>query len=451
MIQPPLPQQEVMTNYTLEHEECGIFAHPGTGKTKAILDAITFLLSDLAIKGVLIVAPLRVATLTWPNEIELWAPHLSVANLRTPEGLKAWDEGAAEVFTINYDMLDKFVDRCLKKRKRIPVDMVVWDEISKAKSHTSKRIKAFLPYRKMFSRHVGLTGTPQPNSALDLFAQIRLLDGGVRLGTSYTNFRDRYATGDFMGWSYELNEGSEEAIRDKIKDMCLVIRREDWAGAVDITYEDIDIALPPAVMKDYKKMEKDFLVEIARKEVVALTAATLVQKLLQFTSGASYFIDDTGNRDVVKIHDAKTSALLKLHESLGRKPLLVFTQFKHEVPRIMEAMPWAQEFDENRMQEWNDGKIPLWICHPKSMAHGLSLQGTCHHVCWFSLTYSNEDFIQGNARIARTGQKNPVTVYRLLANKTVDWAVSETLRRKETSQSALMETLRFVRKVAEAS
>jgi len=369
---PPLPQQSIITDFILTHKEAAIFACPGLGKTRATLDALKQMLPDGAVRGALIVAPLRVATLTWPDEIDKWGG-LTYANLRTAEGIKSWDEGTSDIYLINYESLPQFVAKCLKGRKTLPVDMIVWDESSRVKNPSSKRIKTFLPYREKFKRHVGLTGTPQPNSCLDLWAQIRLLDGGKRLGPSFHAFRQRYATSDFLGYTWEINPGSEEAIREKIKDMTLVMRGEDWLDIPPVEYRDIEITLPPEIMKGYKRLQKDMLIEIEKKEVVALSAASLVQKLAQYASGASYYMDDT-TRDVVHVHDYKIMALDALHKRIGYKPLLVFVQFRHEIDRILKALPKAQLFDGDRLDEWNAGNIPMWVVHPKSAAHGIQCQ-----------------------------------------------------------------------------
>lgn len=446
---PPLPQQSIITDFILAHKEAAIFACPGVGKTRAVIDAVKEMLPDGAIRGVLIIAPLRVALLTWPDELEKWGG-LTYANLRTEEGMRAWTEGTADVYLLNYEMLPQFIAKGMKGRKTFPADMVCWDESSKTRSHNSKRIKAFLPYRDKFRRHVGLTGTPQPNSCLDLWGQIRLLDGGKRLGPSFHAFRQRYSTSDYLGFKWEINPGSEEAIQEKIKDMTLVMRGEDWLTIPPVTYEDIEVTLAPDVMRGYKKLQKEMLIEIEKKEVVALSAASLVQKLAQYASGASYHTTDE-TRGVVSIHDEKIHALAALHKKIGYAPLLVFTQFIHEQDRIMKAIPQAQIFDGNRLDEWNAGRIPLWLVHPKSAAFGLQMQGSCHHVCWYSLGYSFEDYKQGNARVARTGQKNPTAIYRLIASQTVDWAMVETLRTKESGESALKSALKFIKKLANFS
>jgi hypothetical protein len=411
------------------------------------VEALKFWFSDCAIKGALIVAPKWVTCLTWPDEITKWGG-LTFANLRTDEGMAAWNNGTADCYLINYDMLQQFTERGLKRRKKLPADVVVWDEISKAKSHESVRIKSFLPYRHLFKKHIGLSGTPQPNSCLDLWAQIRLLDGGRRLGDSFHRFRAKYAESDYMGYKWAILPGSDDMVRDKIRDMMLCLRSEDWMDIPPVTVEDIEVTIPPEALRKYRVMEKDFLTKIGDKEVAAQTAAALVQKLMQFGSGAVYHQDDQEERGTAILHDSKVKALAKLHKSIGYKPLLVFNLFKHEVPRILKEIPYAEVFDGSRLDDWNAGKIKMWIAHPASMGHGIQCQGTCHHVCWFTLGYSNELYIQGNARVARTGQKNPTMIYRLISNCPIDWAVAAVLRSKEDGQSALKSALSHLKVLA---
>ena len=447
-----LAQQSIIADFVISHPEAAIFADPGTGKTRSVIHAVEFLISDLDVTGVLIIAPLRVATLTWPGELEKWS-HLTYADLRTPEGIRAWNEGTAQVFILNYEQIPTFAERCLKRRKKIPANMIIFDESSKTRNPSSVRMKALASFRHLFKRFVGLTGTPQPNSALDLFGQIKVLDGGKRLGTSYHSFRAKYAhTTDWLGYQWELLPGSEEMIREKIRDMTLVMRGEDWLDLPPVTFEDIDITLPPTVMANYKKLQKDLLIEIGKKEVVALTAASLVSKLSQFCSGQAYRDGEDG-RETVPIHDEKLRALEALHKKIHHRPLLVFIQFISEGERIVQHLPQARMFDGTaaQLEEWNAGRIPMLVAHPKSAGFGLQLQGSCHDVVWYTLGYSAEDHKQGNARIIRIGQKNPVTVYRLLVSKSVDWAQAEVIRGKLEGENALKAALRCLKLLAESS
>jgi len=431
-----------MSQFMNDHPVSAIFADPGLGKTRGTLDAITEQLNDCGTKGVLIIAPKRVSALTWPNEVAKWCPHLRVANLRTPEGAKAWEDKSADIYLSNVEYLQQTCAKFLDKRKKIPADFLVLDELTKFKSHDSKRAKALFAHHAKFSRFVGLTGTPIPNSHLDLYNQIKMLDGGARLGKSFHAFRSRYATSDYMGFKWDLVPGAKELIEEKISDITLTLRAKDWLKIPPVTVKEIDVALPPAARKLYQKLEKDMLAEVAKKEVVALSAASLLTKLRQITGGAVYTTDERTNvRTWVHVHDAKIDALKALHESIGKRPLLVSIQYDHERERIKAAMPWAQDFDERRLDEWNAGKIPLWIAHPLAMAHGINAQGFCKDVCWFSPTYSQEDDTQFNARVARTGQQNETTIYRLLVDDSVDWAVAEVLKDKIDGQEGLLKAL----------
>ncbi len=440
---PPLPAQKVMTKFLLEGNSRLLFSEPGVGKTRATIDANDWLMSDADIEGTLIIAPKRVAVLTWPDELSKWSRH-QCADLRTPEGVKAWKTGSSPYYVINIDRIQQFCDTLLKGKKSIPAQSLVLDECHRLKDPMGKRVKELMKHRGLFSRFAGLTGTPTPNSPLDLFSQARLMDGGVSLGKSWTQFRQTYATPDFMGYKWSLNPGADEAIYRRIHHMTLVMRAAEWMDIPPVEVIEIEIPLPDQFRAEYLKLQKESILQTLSGEVVAETAAVLVGKLRQMTSGAVYSSGEETGRSVLPFHDAKTEALRKLHDSIGRKPMLVFIQYDHERDRILKALPWAKLFDETKIDDWNDGKIPMWVAHPASTSEGLNLQKPCGHICWFSGTYSSSEFTQGNARVARTGQTRPTTIYRLVMRGTIDEAVVEATRRKIAGQNAALETLKML-------
>lgn len=465
----PFDYQPRMRDWLVERPNSALFCSPGLGKTPVTLQAIDDLFLAGEIKGVLIVAPLRVIGITWPNQIAKWehSSWMKVANMRTPEGQKAWEEGSAEIYLINYEMLASrdvtrkcskckgrgcghcdggmkqthtagFVEKFIKKRKTIPVDMVVWDELSLAKSNSSKRVNALKIYRHQFKRHVGLTGTPSPNSYLDLFAQIRLLDGGERLGQFYGKYQAAYFESDYMGFKYTIRPGAKEKIDAKIADLALVMLSEDYLDVPTCTTTDIDVALPESAKKAYKTMEKELLLQLEKSEVVALNSATLTGKLLQIVGGAVY--DEHKNVEV--IHDAKIKALLALRKKHGKEPMLVLTAFKHEMDRVLAAVPGSVKFHEKLIPDWQAGKIKTFVCQPQSMSHGIDGLQFHNIAVWFTLTWSNETYIQTNARLVRTGQTKETTIYRLICSGTIDDAVVEALRNKGNTQTGLMQALK---------
>lgn len=485
----PLEHQHIAIDWLKVRQVAALFAGMGLGKSASVLAAFDWLLKDGQGKGLLIIAPLRVATLTWPYEVQKWDNfrYLKVACLRTKAGLKAWEEGTADVYTLNYESIPKFCKSHLvgATADTIPVDTIVWDELSKAKNPSGKRINGYnrvkkgpdgepmtrinrlgreveikervhgmRDFRDLFTRHWGLTGTPTPNSYLDLFAQIRLLDGGARLGTAYTNFRKSYFEPDNVYSQYPkfvIRPGAEKFIEKRVADMALTLRSEDWLKIPPTITEDIEVKLPTAGRKVYKELEKEFLTILETEmkkgkplEVVAVNQGALIQKLLQATSGAIY--DE--NKEVGFVHDAKIKALIKLQKDIG-EPLLVATKFKHEQTRILAACPGSEVFSDESLKRWQQGKIKFLLAHPLSIGHGVDgLQHGGRSTCWFSQTYSPEEYNQWNARLARTGQEEETLIYRLTVPGTFDDAAIEAVHQKNEGEKGFLAAVKNLQKLA---
>tara|TARA_R110000796_G_scaffold251769_1_gene383963 strand:+ start:24315 stop:25766 length:1452 start_codon:yes stop_codon:yes gene_type:complete len=482
MIFTPFEHQELGITHLINTDEGGLFAGMGLGKTAMTLAALAHHIADGNCKGALIIAPLRVSLFTWPEEVQQWENFqwMKTVSLRTEEGLAAWDRGDACIYTINYESLfipkyriksgtrvqvgdSGMLSRLLegKTADQIPVDTVVWDELSKAKNHKSKRVEEFSKYRHLFKRHWGLTGTPAPNSYQDLFAQINLLDGEKRFGEFITHFLTRYfqPTNSWAPrrmWKWEVREGCAGLIEDKISDMILTLRSEDWLDIPPTEFIDVEVALPPKAKTIYKRLEKELIVLLKDTKVKAINQAVLVGKLQQVLGGAVYAHDiDTiiateETKVVTEIHDAKIKALHKLWVSEGKKPMIVATAFIHERKRILDAIPEAVEFASDTLDAWNAGKIPLLVAHPASMGHGLNMQhGGCRAV-WFTLTYSREGYDQLNARLVRTGQEELTKIFHLIVPGTLDDAVLAALQSKGEVQSGLLKTLKNIQVLAGA-
>mgnify|MGYP003624602862 FL=1 len=473
----PFEYQSRGIDHLINTDEGGLFAGMGLGKTAMTLAALDHLISTGECKGALIIAPLRVSLFTWAEEVKRWDNFrwMKTVSLRTAEGLAAWERGDACIYTINYESL--FIPKYKNvggKRTQvgdsgilarlmggdIPVDTVVWDELSKAKSHKSKRIKEFNKYRDKFKRHWGLTGTPAPNSYQDLFAQINLLDGGKRFGKFVTHFLKQYFRPinpyvPQVQWKWEVTPGSVGLIEEKIKDMILTLRSEDYLDIPTTEYIDVEVALPPKAKTIYKKLEKELIILLKDTKVKAINQAVLVGKLQQVLGGAVYahdvgtIIATDETKLVTEIHDAKIKALHKLWVSEGKKPMIVATKFIHERKRILDAIPEAVEFSSDKLADWNAGKIPLLVAHPASMGHGLNMQHGGSRAVWFTLSYSREEYDQLNARIARTGQDSITKIFHLVVPGTIDDAVLAILESKGSVQSGLMQTLENIQVLAE--
>ena len=444
----PFDYQVPMVDHLLDNDRAALFVSPGKGKTVVTLTALDTLATCGQLRGALIVAPLRVCSITWPAQVERWAHTrwMRVAHLRTAEGLKAWHEQAADIYLINSELLPNRLPLMFPKSKSFtcPVDTLIIDELSLAKNPQSKRFKALHKHLAAIERRWGLTGTPIPNNYLDLFMQVKMLDDGSRLGRTFTGYRDAYFyPADYMGYTYKLVTGSKEAIDAKLADLALVLIG-DGTDLPSSSVVDINVTLPTEARKQYKTLEKEMLAEIADGEITAPSAGVLVNKLLQLTSGAVYDED----RNVLLVHTAKISALRSVLDRHQGEPVLVLCAFKHESARVLEAIPGAKMFDEAAMADWQACKIPVWVADARSLSHGIDgLQVSCRIAIWVSLTYSHETYVQTNARLIRTGQTAETLIYRLICSGTVDDAICEALRDKSDTQSGMLFAVRALQRM----
>lgn len=442
----PHGYQAYATKWLLDKEKAALFLGMGMGKSVITLTAINELMFDyFDVAKVLVIAPLRVAQNTWDSEIEKWEHlrHLRIAKIlgNEKERIQALN-ATADIYVINRENVKWLVDRC---GKHWPFDMVVIDELSSFKSHQAQRFKALRKIRPFMKRVVGLTGTPAPNSLIDLWPQIYLLDGGKRLGKTITGFRERYFYPDkrnqYIVYSYKPKEGAEEAIYKKLSDICVSMKAEDYLKLPERINNTIPIHLPKKAKEKYDQLERDLLLPLNDSDIVANTAAVLTNKLLQMANGAVY--DENG--DVQEIHNAKLKALEDVLEAANGKPVLIFYAYKHDLARIkkhlkgqdLKVLDTAEDINA-----WNKGEVPIMLAHPASAGHGLNLQAGGNIIVWFGLTWSLELYSQANARLYRQGQKQNVIIHHLVAKGTMDEDVMRVLENKEAGQEALLNAIK---------
>ena len=421
----------------------------GTGKTVTTLTAIDRLLYDCMEDGpVLVIAPKRVAENTWSKETAKWEHlrHLRVSKVMGPRNKRVTAlDTPADLYVINRENVEWLVDWCLRHCGGWPFPIVVIDELSSFKSAQAKRWKALRRVRGRIRRLIGLTGTPRPNSLEDLYPEIYLLDQGERLGRTLSAFRARYLLPEKMNghivYSYRPREGAEAEVYDRLSDICMSIRKDDVLQLPGQIYEDIVLAAPPALLKQYKQFERDKVLECldADGEIVAGTAAALTNKLLQFANGAIYDQDGQAHH----LHDVKLDALEELVEEAGGDPVLVLYAYKHDAERIRERIDCRALDTPDDIDAWNRGEIPVALAHPASIGHGLNLQEGGHIIIWYGLTWSLELYQQANERLNRPGQKNVCRIYHLILQGTHDERVLKALSNKDKGQAAAIEALRL--------
>lgn len=439
----PHEYQKYATNHIIEHKESALFLSCGLGKTIITLQAINELcLDSFEVRKVLIVAPLRVARDTWPEEIEKWDclegltysvcigdAKQRMAALKTP----------ASIYIINRENLDWLI---CESGLPFNFDMVVLDELSSFKSHQTKRFKAFREVRPKVKRIVGLSATPSPNSLLDLWSEFMLLDRGKRLGPYIGKFRSEYFVPDKRNgmqiWSWKPVIGSQERIFNAISDMTISMRSEDYLDMPELILNEVPVHLDEFDKKVYSNFKKELAAEIQGKEITAMNAASLSNKLLQMANGAVY----TDDGKVLGIHDKKLEALEDLIEAANGNPVMIAYWYKHDMERIQRRFKIREIKTSKDIQDWNSGKIDIACIHPASAGHGLNLQKGGSTLIWFGLTWSLELYQQTNARLYRQGQDHSVVIHHLITKGTIDEQVMAALKRKDQSQSALIDAVK---------
>lgn len=450
------PYQHEIVDFVLANPRCNLFVPMGAGKTVSTLTAIDILTLIDDVLPVLVIAPLRVASSTWPDEVRKF-PHLrhlsvSVITGSTTERRVALRK-TADIYCINYENLP-WLDEELGENW--PFKMVVADECTKLKSFRlsqgSVRAKALAKHvHKKAKRYVGLTGTPAPNGLKDLWGFQWFVDKGIRLGRSFDAFKSRWFQAVQVGNSRFATSliplpFAQEQIQDAVRDVCLTIDIQKYFNIKEPIVNVVQVDLPPKARQLYRDMEKEMFLQLGDIEVEAFSAAAKTQKCLQLASGAIY-TDEQGNWEPV--HDAKLDALESIIEEANGMPVLVAYHFKSDLARLLKRFPQGKQLDKNpqTITDWNKGKIPVLFAHPASAGHGLNLQDGGNILAFFSHNWSLEEFQQiieriGPTRQAQAGHNRPVFIHHIVAKDTLDEVVMARREGKREVQELLMEAMR---------
>lgn len=463
--------------WLIEHACGALFLDPGLGKTSVTLAALKFLKDRGLVEKTLVIAPLRVCHLVWPREMKKWEDFrgLKAVVLHGPKKEELLKEDA-DLYIVNPDGLPWLLGVSKAKtssgRTRVTVDMKRWrslgfdalavDELSKFKDSSTQRFKMLRQVLPTFGRRFGLTGSPAPNGLIDLFGQCFVVDEGRSLGRYVTHFRSTYFDPAWDGYSWNLKPGADKKIYARVRPLALRMAAEDHIDMPKLVENDIKVVLPKLAREVYDVLEDTLVAKVQDRLVVAANAAVASAKCRQVANGGVYVDDEMRRsrqlarlwrtkREHVDLHDEKVEAVAELVGELNGEPLLVAYDFQHDLARLLarfgEATPviggGTTTKDANRIEGlWNEGKIPLLLGHPGSLAHGLNLQGVGRHVCWHSLTWNFELYDQFIRRVWRQGQKSArVFVHRIVAEDTVDEDMLAALRSKEKGQRALLDAL----------
>lgn len=465
------PYQNFMIDHMISNPKCAIWAFMGAGKSVSTLTAIDRMrLAGTIDSAVLIVAPLRVAKDVWPVEVQEWA-HLNGLTVVPILGTETQRMNAlrepAEIYTINFDNLVWLIETW---GEHWPYKTIVIDESTKLKGLRANirenangtnwvqgkgavRPKALLDvmFKHKIERFIELTGTPAPNGLIDLWGQLFFLDFGKRLGRAFEAFKNRWFRPAKDGFGCEPIETAQKDIEQQVHDVCLSLKAEDWFDLAKPIERIIYVDLPETARRQYREMEKEFFTEIQNHPIEAFNAGARTQKCLQMAAGAAYLgkPTDPGERKWVETHTVKLDALEEIIEESGGMPVLVAYNFKSDLARLLKRFPKGRHLDNNSqtIKDWNAGKIPVLFAHPASAGHGLNLQHGSNILVYFSLDWNYECHAQilervGPVRQAQAGYKRLVYVYKIIARRTVDEDVNESLSTKCSVQDALINGMR---------
>ena len=436
------PYQAYATNFILEHPIAAILLDMGLGKSVITLTAIQKLIQQGQVHKVLVIAPLRVAKSTWPDEIKKW-DHLHNLSYSVVIGSPAQRKSALNKKTDLY-IINRENVKWLVEDSGIPFDfdMLVIDELSSFKSYQAKRFRNLMKVRPLVKRVVGLTGTPSSNGLMDLWAEFKVLDMGQRLGRYISHYRNRYFLPDkrnqYVVWTYKPKPHAEDAIYDQISDITISMRSQDYLQMPSLTMNQVKVDLSPQEQNLYDTLKKQLIVEVQHQQINALNAASLANKLCQMANGCVY---DEGKHPI-QIHQRKLDALEDLIEGANGKPVLIAYWFKHDLAQIKQRFPVREIKTAADIKAWNQGQIPLGTIHPAAAGHGLNLQAGGSTLIWFGLTWSLELYQQTNARLWRQGQIEPVIIHHIITSGTIDEQIMQALARKDNSQLALIKAVK---------
>ncbi|QDH50420.1 DNA helicase [Caulobacter phage KcrB] len=423
---------------------CAVWAGMGTGKTVSTLTALDGLSLVEDVYPALVLAPLRVARATWPNEVKKWT-HLSHLRVSVITGDEASRNRAlqvpADIYTTNYEQLPWLVERL---KKDWPFKTVVADEFTRLKSFRlrqgSKRARALgaVAHTKV-DRFIGLTGTPSPNGLTDLWGQTWFLDEGHRLGRTFSAFESRWFRTGFNGYGSFPLDHAQKDIEQRLADLCVTVK---GLPVEEPIRNRVMVELPTKARRLYKDMERDMFAQIGESGVEAGNAAGKTSKCHQLANGAIYVEDST---DWEEVHRAKIEALESIVEEAAGAPVLVAYHFKHDLVRLLKAFPQGRvlDADPQTIDDWNAGKIPVLFAHPQSAGHGLNMAEGGNILAFFSVNWSLEEHEQiiervGPQRQAQAGLKRPVFLHYLLAEGTVDELIMQRLETKASVQEVLL-------------
>jgi SNF2 family DNA or RNA helicase len=448
--------QQRAVEFLEQTPKAAIWSPMGAGKTGMTLTYFLKLKEQNANAKMLVVCPLTVIPqwLSEPQKFSNFA-HLRTLSLRKLDIVEELKRQDIDIFILNYENIHKIADEIQLRRQRYDIDLLVYDESSKLKSHSTNRFKAAKILSAAAPKVVLLSATPNPNTYKDLWSQYYLLDGGKRLERYVTHFMRKYFYVDqYSRFRQTLKPNADKVIIKTVSDITMRITETELPDKPELTTKIIPIEFSKKTQAQYKKLERDMLCQLDEETIVtAANAAAKITKCRQYISGFLYEEVVTEDEEIEKIphhvHDEKINVLKEDVDSFNDEPVIIAYCYRHELDMIKKVITHAQPLGSGMKQEdfadtvkrWNAKQIPVLCCNPASVSHGLNLQHGGNHIIWYSLTYSYEAYTQLIGRLHRHGQQNNVHNHILRVENTMDEVILSKIQSKEQTQQAFLDAL----------
>lgn len=435
--------QERAIEFVIKKKSAFLMMDIGLGKTAVALKVI----EQMKVRAV-VVAPVQVCWLTWPDEIKKWTPQLTWTVLHGKDK-DTKIKRKRDIYILPYSSLKWFYHMLAQSKASMPKMLWILDESSYIKDPSTQRFKILKRLHKLIlPMRMCLSATPAPNGLHELWSQYFILDNGKRLGKSFHSYRNNYF--HYSGHPYyktTIHHDGKDKIYDCIKDITFRLEAKDYLKMPPIIYNKIRLRLSPDLMEQYQELESNFFIKLNDSEIEAFNAAALSSKLRQFIAGGLY----TGvDKQFEKVHTIKLALLQQLLDTNAGQPVLAVINFRFEYEMMKNRFKkppiiYGGIKAEDKIaiiNKWNKGQIPLLLAHPASMSHGLNLQAGGRIIVWMQLPWSLDYYHQLNGRLHRQGQKHAVTVNNLVFDNTIDVIVEQTLKRKHNTQKDLLDALK---------
>lgn len=447
----PKPYQQRAVEFGLEHKAFQLWLAKGLGKTSITLHLTEEYFDRCEVGRVLVISTLRITTGVWPQEITKWDLDIPIRDIEGGQKAQAriletpwWG-----IETLTFGKLKWLASwirsRCLRKGKPLPWQLIIFDESSKMKAAGTQRFRAMRHIQPHFpERVINLTGSPAPQGMHGVWGPAFMLDGGERLGRTFEAFDDRWFQTNPWTRKKEARPGAADHIHERLQDVTLAMKAEDYLTLPPLVINDVRADLPPPLWELNRQLERELFLQLEQGTVEIANPGVLTGKCRQLANGALYLNGETDEWE--DLHEVKLELIDEVVEEAEGEPVIVAYQFKFDLVRLRKRYPYAAVLADDKggriVDEWNAGKHQMLLLHPASAGHGLNLQDGGAHMAFLGCPWSFDMYDQCLDRIAGgLRRQRPTYIHRLTLRGTVDEDIIVSLETNRSLQEVLMDRM----------